>query len=31
MEMAAGLALIVIAGLLIVGIVMTVQANMRRS
>ncbi len=31
MEMSAGLALIVIAGLLIVGIVKTVQANMPRS
>lgn len=31
MEMSAGLALIVIAGLLIVGIVRIVQANMPRS
>ena len=29
MEMAAGIALIVISGLLIAGIVRTVQANMR--
>ena len=31
MEMAAGLALIVISGLLIVGIVKAVQSNMPRS